>query len=182
MVLVPLPRGTGDVVRRAHRSCGSVVDWLVRWPMVFSMKAIVTLVLAISLLAGCSKQPLSCDNSSVTSRLAEILKARTVDEFSSQCLGGYWPKSESVDSACHVASGKPDEACRTACREFYDNNATVTVTALTLRFQDSTTDALSCQAEIIIDLGAPGVDPIEATVPYLAQPGPDVPRVVLVSP
>jgi hypothetical protein len=118
----------------------------------------------------------------VTSRVADILKERAVAEFSAYCLGGRWPESPSVKSACSVSSGKPGEACRNACRVFYEDNAKVTLSSATARFKDSTTDALSCQAEARIDLGTKEVDPIEATVPYLAQPGPDGPRVVLVRP
>jgi len=150
--------------------------------MVLGMKVMVMMLLVTGVLAGCSKEPLSCDDSAVTTRVAEILKERAIGEFSSQCLGGRWPESPSVKSACSVSSGKPGEACRTACRNFYEDNAKVTVSSVSARFQDSTTDALSCQAEVAIDLGTQEVDPIEATVPYLAQPGPEGPRVVLVRP
>jgi hypothetical protein len=56
------------------------------------------------------------------------------------------------------------------------------VSTVKARFQDSTTDALSCEADVTIELGTEEVAPIEATVPYLAQPGPEGPRVVLVRP
>ena len=143
---------------------------------------IVVVLLASYLLIGCSEQRLSCDDPSVTARVADILKERAVAEFSSQCLGGRWPESPSVKSAGSGLSGKPGEACRNACRAFYEDNAEVTLSSVTARFKDSTTDALSCQAEVKIDLGTQEVAPIEATVPYLAQPGPDGPRVVLVRP
>ncbi len=159
-----------------------MVHRVVRRFMVHGMKIVVVILLACSLLVGCSEQRLSCDDSSVTSRVADILKERVVAEFSSQCLGGRWPESPSVKSACSVLSGKPGEACRNACRAFYEDNAEVTLSSVTARFKDSTTDALSCQAEVKIDLGTQEVAPIEATVPYLAQPGPDGPRVVLVRP
>ena len=182
MVLVPLSRGTCDAARCARRSGDPVVHWVVRRFMVHGMKLLVVILLASSLLVGCSEQRLSCDDSSVTSRVADILKERAVAEFSAYCLGGRWPESPSVKSACSVSSGKPGEACRNACRVFYEDNAKVTLSSATARFKDSTTDALSCQAEARIDLGTNEVDPIEATVPYLAQPGPDGPRVVLVRP
>lgn len=155
---------------------------VVRRFMVYRMKIVVILLLVSGLLMGCSEQRLSCDDSSVTSRVADILKARAIEEFSSQCLGGRWPESPSVKSACSVSSGKPGEACREACRAFYEDNAEVTLSSVTARFKDSTTDALSCQADVRIDLGTQEVAPIEAIVPYLAQPGPDGPRVVLVRP
>ncbi len=155
---------------------------MVRRLMVHGMKMMVVMALATCLLAGCSKQPLSCDDASVTARVAEILKERAVAEFSSQCLGGRWPESPSVKSACSVSSGKPGEACRNACRSFFEENSQVTVSTVKARFQDSTTDALSCEADVTIELGTEEVAPIEATVPYLAQPGPEGPRVVLVRP
>lgn len=182
MVLVPLSRSARDVARCADRLCNPVVDRLVRRSVVHGMKAVFTAVLAACLLAGCSEQPLGCDNSAVTARVAEILKERAVEEFSSQCLGGRWPESPSVRSACSVSSGKPGEACRNACRGFYEDHASVTLSSVAARFADSTTNAVSCQAEVRIDLGTKEVDPIEATVPYLAQPGPNGPRVVLVRP
>jgi hypothetical protein len=150
--------------------------------MVLGMKPVVITLLAFSLLAGCSEQRLSCDDSSVTSRVAAILKERAVAEFSSHCLGGRWPESPSVKSACSVSSGKPGEACIQACRAFYKDNAELTLSSVTTRFKDSTTDALSCQVDAKIDLGTREVAPIEATVPYLTQPGPNGPRVVLVRP
>ena len=52
------------------------------------MKLVVVALLLIPVLAGCSEQGLSCDDSSVTSRVAEILKGRAVAEFSYHCLGG----------------------------------------------------------------------------------------------
>jgi hypothetical protein len=150
--------------------------------MVHGMKLVVLIALMAVLSAGCSEPRLSCADSSVSARVADILKERSVAEFSSQCLGGRWPESPSVESACDVSSGKPGQACRDACREFYEDHVEVTFSSVTDRFKDSTTDALSCQAEVRINLGTPGVAPIEATVPYLAQPGPDGPRVVLVRP
>ncbi len=155
---------------------------MVRRFMVHGMRLVVLILLTSVLSAGCSEPRLSCDDSLVSARVADILKERAVAEFSSQCLGGRWPESPSVESACGLASGKPGEACRDACRAFYEDNVEVTLGSVTDRFKDSTTDALSCQAEVRINLGTPSVAPIEATVPYLAQPGPDGPRVLLVSP
>ena len=143
MVLVPLSRGTGDAARCARRSGDPVVHRVVRRFMVHGMKLLVVILLASSLLVGCSEQRLSCDDSSVTSRVADILKERAVAEFSAYCLGGRWPESPSVKSACSVSSGKPGEACRNACRVFYEDNAKVTLSSATARFKDSTTDALS---------------------------------------
>jgi hypothetical protein len=182
MVLVPLSWGTCDAARCARGSGDPVVHRMVRRFMVLGVKLVIVTLVAFSLLAGCSEQRLSCDDSSVTSRVAEILKGRAVAEFSSHCLGGRWPESPSVKSACSVSSGKAGEACREACRAFYEDNSEVTLSSVTARFKDSTTDALSCQADARIDLGTREVAPIEATVPYLAQPGPDGPRVVLVRP
>ena len=182
MVLVPLPWGPGDAARRADGFGDPVVHRMVRRFMVPGMKLVVVALLLIPVLAGCSEQGLSCDDSSVTSRVAEILKGRAVAEFSSHCLGGRWPEAPSVKSACSVSSGTPGEACREACRAFYQDSTEVTLSSVSARFKDSTTDALSCQADARIDLGTREVAPIEATVPYLAQPGPDGPRVVLVKP
>ena len=56
--------------------------------MVLGVKLVIVTLVAFSLLAGCSEQRLSCDDSSVTSRVAEILKGRAVAEFSYHCLGG----------------------------------------------------------------------------------------------
>lgn len=182
MVLVPVSGGTCDAAGCTDGLCSSVGDGLVYRFVVHGMKAFILAVMALAILSGCSEQRLTCDDSSVTSRVAEILKERAIRDFSAQCLGGRWPESPSVKSACSVSSGQAGDACRQACQEFYEDNASVSVGEVSVRFKDTTTDALSCQAEVRIDLGTREVDPLSAVVPYLAQPGPDGPRVVLVRP